>query len=102
MTVFNLSMMALQVQALTEEGKAESEAVQQVLKEHGINQEQAQQMNVEQEILKLVNRDTQQEAQEAEQQLQQQASGYQPQILKDPEVQPETEATLQEEQPDQP
>jgi len=103
MAVVNLSMMALQVKAMTEAGTAESEAISKVIEDAGISEEQAQEMNIAAEVTALVNRDTEAEAAEAEAQLQEQASGFRSEILKNREaVAQENEATLQEETPDAP
>lgn len=102
MAVVNLSMMALQVKAMTEAGTAESEAINKVIEDAGISEEQAAEMNVAAEVAAMVNRDTEAEAAEAEAQLAEQASGFRSEILKNREASQENESTLQEETPDAP
>jgi hypothetical protein len=101
MAQVNLNMLALQAKDLMEtEGKSEQEAIAQVIESAGISEEQAEEMGIAAEVSRMMNRNTEAEAAEAEEQLRQQASGFQSDILKDQSVTGENESTLQEETPD--
>lgn len=101
--IYNLTGLALTAKGYMEtQGMAEAEAIAKAMEAEGISEEQATKTNLQAEITRMMNRDTEAERQEAEAQLAEQASGYKSDILKDEEANTETEATLQEETPDTP
>lgn len=97
MPTVNINMIVSQATYLkNNEGISESEAIQKSLQASGISEEQIAEMGLEEEISRVMNLSHEDQAREAEQQLQQQAQGYQADILKVNEgLSAENEADMQ-------
>ena len=84
MAIVNLTMLALKADNLMKTAdKSEADAVAQVIEEAGFTEEQLSEMDLASEITKFMNRDTEAEKAEAEAQLEQQASGYVADVMKE-------------------
>jgi hypothetical protein len=103
MPTVNISALAAQAKYLQNNSeKSETEAIKEVIENAGINEEFAAEHNVEQAITDFMSRDTEQEQQQAEDQLKQQAAnGYQSEILTEADgTTGTTEADLQDTETD--
>ena len=97
MSAFNINMLVSQATYLkNNEGVSESEAIQKAMQASGIREEQAQEFNLEAEISRVMNLSHEDQARQAEEQLQAQADEYTSEILKDDEGVPaENESDMQ-------
>jgi preprotein translocase subunit SecF len=98
MATVNLNLLALQAKRFMEaENMTEAEAIRKALEENNFTEKQITELDLEAAVSAEMNRDTEQEKQQAEDELAQQ-NNQQPEILKD-QTGSENEKTLQEAPP---